>query len=350
MTRRDLLALTGNMEQVAGVRLVEYEEGRASGLRAFEVHNGPMRFTVLADKCLDIGEFSYNGIGFSFLSKPGIQNRQAYDTRGLEAQRGIMGGFMFTAGLENIGAPCTIDGREYPMHGRLRSTPAENLSGDARWDDDTFVLEVSGDIREAELFGENFLVHRRIVSNFGEKSFTITDTITNEAFRTEPYLILYHINMGYPLLAPGTKIYAPTRGVTPRDKEASGHENEWNMFGQPLPNEPEYVFFHNLQTAPDGLGIASVINESLGLGIRITFTASTLPVFTEWKSLASGDYALGLEPSNASVLGRVHGVREGSLKTLEPMESVTNVLTFTVLDGQDEIRKAKDEAESILSA
>lgn len=60
----------------------------------------------------------------TFLAKPGLEGRNQYDTNGEEALRSIMGGLFFTCGLENICAPCTVEGKDYPMHGRMRTTPA----------------------------------------------------------------------------------------------------------------------------------------------------------------------------------------------------------------------------------
>lgn len=349
MTRRELLALTGNLDQVAGIRTVKYEEGRAAGMRAAEVKNGQLHYTVLLDKCLDIAEFSYWGIGFSFLSKPGLQGCGAYDTNGLEAQRSIMGGLLFTAGLENIGAPCEVDGKQYPMHGRIRTTPAEHVCTSAYWEDDVYTMRVCGDMREAELFGENLSLHRSIETRLGEKTVTLSDTITNESFRDEPVMLLYHINIGYPLLTPATRVYAPSLNVTARDEAAEGHENQWNVFGQPVDNAPEQVFFHELAYTDDGLGVVSVVNEDLMLGLRITFTAANLPCFMEWKSMAAGDYVLGVEPANASVLGRAYCAKEGTLPVLGPQTSQTNVLTFTVLEGESDLHQARTECENILT-
>ena len=94
-----------------------------------------MTYQVLADKCLDVSGLSYKGINMTFLSKPGLQGRGHYDTNGDEAIRSIMGGLFFTSGLENICAPCRIDGVDYPMHGRIgprrentcRQTPAGRM-------------------------------------------------------------------------------------------------------------------------------------------------------------------------------------------------------------------------------
>lgn len=349
MDRQDLLRRVGSMQQLAYIRPMTYSEGRTSGLNAYEVKNGPLQYKILAGKCLDVGEFSYKGINFSFLSKPGLQGRNHYDTHGQEALRSIMGGLFFTAGLENICAPCTVDGVDYPMHGRIRTTPAEHLSADALWEGEDYILRASGEMREGELFGENLVLRRSIETVYGQKSITLTDEIENQGFRPEPLMLLYHINIGYPLLDEGTELLAPTRSVTPRDGAASGHEDRWNVMDAPRDNEPEYVFIHDLADTDDGMGVVCVLNEKLGLGLKIQFTRENLPYFMEWKSTASGDYVLGLEPANSSVYGRPFHEREGSLHRLAPFAKETNVLTFTVLEGEAELEAARREIAAILT-
>lgn len=349
MDRQDLLRRVGSMQQLAYVRPITYSEGRASGLKAFEVKNGPLQYKVLADKCLDVGEFSYKGINFSFLSKPGLQGRNHYDTHGQEALRSIMGGLFFTAGLENICAPCTLGETDYPMHGRIRTTPAEHLQADARWEGEGYVLRASGEMREGELFGENLVLRRSVETVYGSKAVTVTDEVENQGFREEPLMLLYHINIGYPLLDQGTELLAPTRSVTPRDREAAGHEDRWNVMEAPRDNEPEYVFIHDLAETADGRGVVCVLNESLGLGLKIAFTRQNLPYFMEWKSTASGDYVLGLEPANSSVYGRPFHEKEGTLHRVAPFAKEKNVLTFTVLEGEAELRAAREEIQALLN-
>ena len=347
MDRQELLRRGGSVQQLACIRPMTYTEGRCAGLRAYEVKNGPLEYKVLADKCLDVGELSYRGINFSFLSKPGLQGRNHYDTRGQEALRSIMGGMFFTAGLENICAPCTVDGTEYPMHGRIRTTPAEHLSAGAAWEGEDYVLRISGEMREGELFGENLVLRRSLETVLGQKSLTLTDEIENQGFRDEPLMLLYHINIGYPLLDEGTRLLAPTRSVTPRDQAASGHEDRWNLMDPPRDNEPEYVFIHDLAWDSKGNGVVCVVNDRLKLGLKIQFTGEHLPYFMEWKSTASGDYVLGLEPANSSVYGRPYHEAEGSLHRLPPFAKERNVLTFTVLEGEEELRAAQAEIEAI---
>lgn len=349
MEKKALYQRIGSMQQLAYIRSLTYQEGRSTGLRALEVKNERLSYRILADKCMDVGEFSYGGVNFNFLSKPGLQGRNHYDTNGDEALRSIMGGLFFTAGLENICAPCNCGGKDYPMHGRIRTTPAEHVSSDAVWENGNYVLRAEGEMREAELFGENMVLRRRIETVYGSKTVTITDRIENESYRPEPLMLLYHINIGYPLLDEGAELCLPTRSVTPRDEVSKGHEQQWNTMDAPKENEPEYVFIHQPVADKDGNVIVCVLNDALGLGLRLSFTAKNLPRFMQWKSTAAGDYVLGLEPSNSSVYGRPYHEAEGSLHHLAPFASETNVLTFTVLEGAAELQAARDEVAAILA-
>ncbi len=231
--RADMLAHMGSLQQAAYTRPIEYQEGRAHGLKAIEVKNGPLRFVSMADRALDVCQFEYRGENLTFLSKPGLNGRNQFDTNGLEAQRSIMGGLFFTCGFENICAPyVTPEGGKYPagsfpMHGRIRTTPAEHVSSDAHWTaEGDYVLEVSGEMREAELFGENLVMRRKITSVYGQPSITVEDEVTNESFRDEPLMWMYHCNFGWPLLAEGAEVVIPSRKATPRDETTAADDSE----------------------------------------------------------------------------------------------------------------------------
>lgn len=153
--------------------------------------------------------------------------------------------------------------------------------------------------------------------------------------------------IGYPLLDQGTELLVPTRSVIPRDKASAGHEDRWNVMDAPKDNEPEYVFIHDMVRDRNGCGVACVINPKLALGLKITFSGDHLPYFMEWKSTASGDYVLGLEPANASVYGRAFHEKENSLHRLDPFAVEQNKLIFTVLDGKEELDAARAEIMKI---
>ncbi|XCP84136.1 aldose 1-epimerase family protein [Roseburia hominis] len=346
--KKELLSRVGSMQQLMYVRPLKYEEGRAEGMKAYEVKNGPLAFTVLADKCLDITDVSFMGCNMNFLSKPGLMGRNHFDTNGDEALRSIMGGMLFTCGLENICAPCQADGKDYPMHGRIRTTPAEHVSADAKWNGEEYEAVLSGEMREAELFGENLVFRRRIETQYGKNQIHIVDEVTNEGFRAEPMMLLYHMNVGYPLLCEKSEILLPTRKVTARDAAAEGHTGNWNHMESPRDGETEYVFLHELAADEEGNTFAAVINEALGIGLKIEFNQRNLPYFMQWKSIASGDYVVGLEPANSSVYGRLYHMKQDTLHTIDAFETEQMELTLTFLQGA-ELQEVKKEVKKLLA-
>ena len=62
-SRRDLSAHTGSLTQFAGVRLMTLGDGVERGVRMLEFRSGTgLRFTVMVDRCLDIGDCDYRGM------------------------------------------------------------------------------------------------------------------------------------------------------------------------------------------------------------------------------------------------------------------------------------------------
>ena len=177
LSKRDLLARTGSLQQVASVRPVTFREGRADGLTAYAVKNGPLAFDVLADKGLDIGDFSYRGVGFNFLAKPGLIGRTAYDTHGAEAQRSIMGGPVVHRRLrEHLRAVHRRCGKDYPMHGRIRTTPAEAPFGPTPSGTATIMCcAFAARCAKPSCSAENLVLRRTIETRLGERTVRIVD-------------------------------------------------------------------------------------------------------------------------------------------------------------------------------
>ncbi|MDD7401765.1 MAG: aldose 1-epimerase family protein [Eubacteriales bacterium] len=333
MNKADLLSRVGHMDQLASLRLVSHESGPARGLRALELLNGPMRLSLLADKALDIADFSYKGQNFNFLAKPGLLARESQDGKGQEAVRSVMGGLLFTSGLTNTCPPCQLADVTYPMHGRMRNQVAENLSYAAYWQDNAYILEASGQMREASLFGENLVMRRTVTTVYGSKSFVLHDRIENQGFREEGLMMLYHINFGFPFLDEACEIAIPSYAVRVRDETTKFAEAHWSRMEAPSPGEPEYVFLHEVAADPQNMVTCAIYNHELELGLEIRYSATNLPKFMQWKSLASGDYVLAFEPTNSGPYGRAHEIESGNLHTLLPGQSEENILRFTVLEG-----------------
>ena len=77
------------------------------------------------------------------------------------------------------------------------------------------------------IFGRKLTLSREIRISKQENRFTISDTIENTGSRIEPVEILYHMNMGYPLLDEDSIITIPSAKVLPRDDHAAEDLSNW---------------------------------------------------------------------------------------------------------------------------
>ena len=342
--REDLLRYCGSLEQIAYVRPVIHQDGPASGLSCIQVKNDRLEYSLMADKCLDPSGITYQGMNLSFLSKPGLQGHVMYTAVGDQGCRSIMGGAMMTCGLEHIHGATEIEGSFYPSHGRMRATPASKVSMDAHFVGEDYLLEVSGEMREAELFGENLVLRRRVTSVYGKNEITFQDTIENQAFREEPLCFLYHCNFGYPFLTEDTQIWIPSLTCQPRDEDASLGLDSWNHMSPPQDQAPEQVFLHTCACDKEGNTFAAAVRRDLNLAVCLRWNLKQIPYLVQWKSPASGDYALALEPTNASFLGRT-----GETQKLPPLDSHENILTFQILEGADALNSLEKERDALLT-
>jgi len=331
-TKRELLDLMGNISSIAGVRLVEYKDGFANGLRAYEVINGPMRFTAYIDKCLDIGELYYNGIPLHFLSRPGIMNNGWWYNEP-NSSRSIMCGMLFTCGLTNVGPSQTLpNGQVLPQHGFIRSTPAEIHGARTYWDGDDYYIELSATMRESSLFGTNLVLRRTILTKLGDTRIEIRDEIENESSTDKvPLMLMYHCNFGFPFLNESTKLVVDPVSTEGRDEVArTGMEKESPfVFGKPETGYKEQVFYHKLK-AENNHCLATLINPDMRLAVTLEFDNRELPYLIHWKCRDAGNYVIGVEPSNCHPEGVIKEAEYGTLRYLKAHECIQTGIAISL--------------------
>ena len=304
----------GSLGQVARVDRFIEDDGPARGARRVRVVNGGgLEFEVHPDRALDIGSATFNGIPFAWLSATGITRPDAYEPQGRGWLRTFGGGLVTTCGLDSFGPPADDEDGVAGMHGRIGTVPASLTETSATPD----LVTVAGEVRQAGVFQENLVLRRRITSRVGSSSFTIDDTVTNEGESSSPHMVLYHVNLGWPLLDAGTVIDIPATSVTPRDSDAVAGFDARTEVGEPTVGFREQVYIHE---AGDER-VARVTNAARGLELTLRYS-DTLPALFQWKMTATKHYVLGLEPANTSeIQGRAAARENGILPRLEPGET-----------------------------
>ncbi|MFA6293155.1 MAG: aldose 1-epimerase family protein [Victivallales bacterium] len=322
----------GSMSQVAYVRESVLSDGKGRGMRIADIHTGSgLSFTVVPERGMDIMHASFKGIPLAIMGANGYCHPSYHNPIGLGWLKNWGGGLMTGCGLINAGAP--DQSLNLPLHGFLSNTPAEKISCIQEWAGGKYALSISGEMREAKFFGENLLLKRTISTSLGSNSIEITDLVKNEGFRPTPLMLLYHINLGFPLLSENSVIKTKKHNVVPRDEIAAKGINEWDKFTGPLKNFREQCFYHDIPVDRDGFAKCTLSNEKLGLGFEVAYRKKELPFLTEWKMTGEGEYVVGLEPANCHVEGQTaEKDKFKTLKILKPDESVEFKIRMTVIE------------------
>ena len=285
-----------NFKQVASIRRYTLTEGREKGLDVLDCDNGKIRFLLNVSKACDIMQLYHEGQNMSFVSKNGFTKREIPFLNRFE------GGMLYTCGLDSAG------GRDgYELHGTLHNIPAEIIR--AECNENGIIVEAI--IRDTALFGKNLALKRKIFTEIGGDSITLEDTLCNIGYKEEEYCLLYHINVGYPMLDNGAKVIADVESYTPRTAWAKQNETTMYAMNDAVPNQEEACYFLKL-SKPE----IALVNEKIGKKFTVSYSGDTLTHFVEWKSMASGDYALGLEPCTTELDDRF------AYKTIEVGEEI----------------------------
>jgi Domain of unknown function (DUF4432) len=337
-TRRELAARTGDLTQVAGIERFTYDEGVQGGVRAARVRTGAgLDFTVLLSRGMDIGAASINGVPFAWVSATSVAHPHAYVPTGHEGRGWLQtfhGGLLTGCGITQAGAAGLDDDELLGIHGRLSHLPAEDTATRTEWDGDEAYLVVEGTIREATIFGENIRLHRTIRAKVGTNTFSVTDTVTNEGFKTSPLMLLYHLNYGWPLVEEGTEIIFPDgTKTTPRDETATKGQDNCYTLDAPTPNYAEQCFFHDIPADNANNASVTMTNFRRGLSVTMQWNKTQFPHCIEWKMMGEGEYVCGIEPANCLVMGRAAEREAGRLQHIAPGETRKFGVTITARKG-----------------
>jgi galactose mutarotase-like enzyme len=192
------------------------------------------------------------------------------------------GGFLYTCGMDNVSS--CVEGK--PVHGSLHYKKCD-LAYAYEKDGALYIL---GEVKECALFGKNLLLKR--VYKVTESSLDIVDTLENLAYMDTEYVLLYHINYGYPFLDECLQLDIPATKSDPLTAIAQANKTDMFRITAPVDGGDEHVYYHTLSQ-----GKIRLTNPEKGITVRMEYDTADFPVTLQWKSMISGDYALGIEPS-----------------------------------------------------
>ena len=370
LSRRELSRRMSRLDAIAGVRLVTLGDGPERGVRALEFRTGTgLDFDVMVDRCMDVGAVRYRGAAIGWQSPTGFRAPWLHDPEG-EGGLGFLRsftGFMNTCGLDHAFFMERVPAGRYayppreavdqPLHGRAPLTPARLVGYGARWEGDECVLWAEGEVVQAAMFGEDLHLVRRIEARVGGDGFTVEDRVENRGFSRTPHMLLYHVNLGYPLLDEGSEFRAPVERVTWRSHETYRNGVGYRAMPAPQPADfVEQVHTHAVAAEADGAVPAALVNRRLdlggdgggpGLAFLIEYDREALPVLLEWQSVREGAYVVGIEPSTAHPGGAALNEEHGLLRHLDHGESRRYRLRFSVVAGASAVAALEARIDAV---
>jgi hypothetical protein len=316
----------------------------ANGQRLIEASNSSgLTFTLLPDRGLDIWSASYNGMALTWLSQ-GSPHPAEFGAPWL---RQFNGGLLTTCGLLHAGQPETdaTTGVYRDLHGNYTRLRTQDISTNGGWQGDDYVLELRGVIPDGVMFGEQFQVMRTYRLTLGKPVIELHDEIENRHDTPLPLMVLYHFNVGYPLVRGGARLITPDEAVYPYNDIARAGLERWSEYDAAIPGYTEQVFLHHLRAGADHMARVALVNEEFGL--QFEWDTRREPFLTQWKNVRRGIYVCGIEPGNCIPEGQNNARARGRLVMLEPGEVHTFTNRLTILPNSAAIAHAEQTIQEI---
>ncbi|MGD2061063.1 MAG: DUF4432 family protein [Acidimicrobiia bacterium] len=316
--------LLANIDAILHVRSSVVVDGPSSGMRAIDIRvDGGIHLRLLPDRGLDIGGAWALGRSLAWVS--GVGERPPIPAPSeFEWGDAFGGGLMVTCGLRNVGMPSEGHG----LHGTYSHQRASVESTRRHLSAREAYVEVAATVEDASATGHHFMLRRTIRTHARRHRVEIEDTTTNLGRSAEPAPVLYHFNFGYPLWSGGARLELQTSRTIPRDPASEASLGSWDR--PPAVEDTEEKVLEHEMLAYDGWCSARLVNEELGLAVRLGWRTAELPRLHQWIHPAPGVYSLGIEPANCSTSGRAHDRAEDRLPVLEPGQSRETALRVDV--------------------
>jgi Domain of unknown function (DUF4432) len=313
--REEIRKLTSNPQQTIGCEIFKSLDGAMLDQRILRIRNGELELEILVDRGFDIGRVLYRGISTQWVSPAGFRHPHSFTPSAIEPDgwgwlRSWQGGFLSTIGIDHVGGP--IDHPNRHLHpavtkerrftgGFISLSPTTIDKVEVDWDKGR--IEVQATVRQAAPFAEHLVMTRKIWMAIGEPKFHLQDVVRNEGYIEEPVQVLYHINLGWPFLAPGTKLKTSCTELLGLIDSAKGEDP--SIMPNPIPKGVESVWDWN---AKPGKQYAELMNENAAgrgqMALKVEWDGNELPHFMQWRNACEAMYVQGLEPSTTGLSGR----------------------------------------------
>lgn len=334
--------------------------GVSEGVDVIEVDNGLLSVSVLPTRGMGLWRGRCGDVELGWQSPVALPVNPRFVNLTERNGLGWLAGFnewLCRCGLASNGAPgidVVRDNQgnaiEVPLtlHGKIANTPAHRVQIDASTDD-SGRLSVTGVVDETMMFGPCLRLRSQVVTGIGSNRLEIIDEVVNLSGQAAELELLYHTNIGPPLLEAGSQFVAPVRDVAPSNPRAAEGIEHWQLYEPPTSGNVEQCYFVDLATNPQEQTLVLLRNAAGDLGISLHFNRRQLPCFTLWKNTQAVEdgYVTGLEPSTSLPNLKTFERQQGRVTTLDPGAAYESRFEIAIHATADEVAAVEREIEEL---
>ena len=342
--------------------------GRQDGVRLISIGNGKMTITIVPNRGMGIlavshtiadkDERIHRRIGW----RSPVQETVNPAFMNLTARGGLgwlegFNEFMCRCGMENVGQPgkdeiVTNTGAkaevDLTLHGKVANIAARNveLVVDSK---PPYRIRIRAQIDEKMMFGTNLELQTEISTEPGTLEFRIEDKVINKSSQPQEFQMLYHTNIGKPLLEEGARFLAPVKRVIPVNAHSAKDVKAFGDIAGPTPGIIEQAYFFHPIAGKNGETLALLHNKAKDEGLSMRWSVKELPYLTLWKNTAAIEdgYVIGIEPGTSFPNMRRVERKAGRVPRLEGGKSHTMRIDFAVHVGVASLEPVFDRIEAL---
>jgi Domain of unknown function (DUF4432) len=275
--------------------------GKRAGVELLVVDSGRVRAAICPTRGMGLWKANIDGVDCSWKSP--IEGPVHPKFVPLSDPNGIgwLDGFdelLVRCGLQSFGAPDFAENGQlkYPLHGRIANQPA--IDWLVHVDSEHSLLEVQGEVHEARFLQFNLRLFVKYRFAFGQPTIEVIDSVRNASDNPTTIQMLYHVNIGAPLLEEGASLHLAAKRIVARNQHAADDMSTWSSYRRPTANYSEQVYFSAPEADKDRWTTALLASKNRSRCFAVHYRTDTLPFFTQWKNTvgSSDGYVTGLEP------------------------------------------------------
>jgi hypothetical protein len=303
--------------------------GLRDGIDLIEIDNGALSYAILPTRGMGLWRGEYHGIPLGWKSPihgpVHPRNVNIADRGGI----GWLQGFdewLCRCGLAFNGPPgedvysdrAGQTRRDLlTLHGRIANQPAYYVEVRVGLDP-PYELSVTGQVEEGGLFYPHLVLTTTYTTIPGSNRVVIHDQIENRGAQSAQMQLLYHCNIGAPLLEAGSRFAVPVREMAPISARAADGIDTLETYTGPTTGFAEQVYCFDPLADASGRTVAMLYNHKREKAIVLRFSRQQLPCFTVWKNTAALEdgYVTGLEPATNFPNFRAFEREQGRVVTL----------------------------------